>query len=106
METLAFWTKARCRNLLPPFLAGIGIVALTIVMLIVQAEARDNDDGRRDNGHEHFRDNDHGRGHDRYQYENHAYYGRPDYLYAPPTNYYVAPPAPPVIDFVFPLRFR
>jgi hypothetical protein len=33
-------------------------------------------------------------------------YGAPAYVYAPPPVYYAPPPGPPVIDFVFPLRFR
>jgi len=36
------------------------------------------------------------------------YYGdeEPRYVYAPPPVYYAPPERPPVIDFVFPLRFR
>ncbi|PKU23007.1 hypothetical protein CWS72_18365 [Telmatospirillum siberiense] len=33
-------------------------------------------------------------------------YEQPDYVYAPPPVYYAPPAGPPVVDFVFPLRFR
>jgi hypothetical protein len=43
-----------------------------------------------------------------YRYRDHRSYGydRPGYVYSPPPVYYAPPPGPPVIDFVFPLRFR
>lgn len=36
----------------------------------------------------------------------HVVYAAPSYVYAPPPVYYAPPPGPPVISFVFPLRFR
>jgi len=45
------------------------------------------------------------RDHQRNDYEFRSY-DRPAYVYSPPPVYYAPPPGPPVIDFVFPLRFR
>ncbi len=46
---------------------------------------------------------DHDRGREQHRYYRHA---APANVYAPPPVYYAPPSAPPVIDFVFPLRFR
>jgi hypothetical protein len=83
------------------FVMAFAIATLTGGLLIVPAEARDDHDNR---GHQERRHDDHGRDrHGDYRLQG---YGAPAYVYAPPPVYYAPPPGPPVIDFVFPLRFR
>ena len=70
------------------------------------AEAQDRDRDRGREYHHHHGGHDHWRYRDRDRYELRSY-GPPAYVYSPPPVYYYAPPpGPPVIDFVFPLRFR
>ena len=104
MKPASTRTSTRCWSLAPAVMAFVVAVAGSTA----PAQARDNDE--RGGDHREYR----GRGgderhyderrHDR-DYELHSY-GRPDYVYAPPPVYYAPPPGPPVIDFVFPLRFR
>jgi hypothetical protein len=78
-----------------PAVTGLVIAVLTGGMLAMPAHADDR-------GHDGRRHDDH-RGHGDYRLHS---YGRPAYVYAPPPVAYAPPPGPPVIDFVFPLRFR
>jgi len=85
------------------------IAAVGLPSLPARAEDHDGGRGRQEfrehGGPERYRDHDRGWDRDR-DYELYSY-GRPSYVYAPPPVYYYAPPpGPPVIDFVFPLRFR
>jgi len=84
-----------------PAVLALVIAALTGGLLTVPAKADDRDRGRQMERHHEGRDRDRGRE----DYRLHSY-GAPAYVYAPPPVYYAPPPGPPVIDFVFPLRFR
>jgi len=94
-----------CRNLAPPVVAPILAIALAAVIggaSTVPAYAQESN-GRYE---QRQRDNrDHHRQYDRDRYRSNSY-EHPAYVYAPPPVYYAPPPGPPVIDFVFPLRFR
>jgi hypothetical protein len=85
-----------CRKLATPVLA-IAIATIIGGASAAPARAQDNDRGRQERRQHDNRY--HGRQYDRS-------YARPAYVYAPPPVYYAPPPGPPVIDFVFPLRFR
>jgi hypothetical protein len=83
--------------------AAIALGLAVILGAATTAPARaDNDDyrGRNVERAHHERDRrDH-------RYDHSYGYERPAYVYSPPPVYYAPPPGPPVIDFVFPLRFR
>jgi hypothetical protein len=81
--------------------AAIALGLAVILGVAYAAPARADDDDHRGRSWErahHERDR-----RDRPVYRG---YERPGYVYAPPPVYYAPPPGPPVIDFVFPLRFR
>jgi hypothetical protein len=93
-----------CRKLAPP-LAALALAAVIGGASTTPARAQEFDGNR---GHQMKRDHDnrhHYRQHDDDRYEYHSY-ERPAYVYVPPPVYYAPPPAPPVVDLVFPLRFR
>ncbi len=79
--------------------ALLGLMAgLLVAVQAPPAQAADHGHGRQ--AHQ-----ERGRHDDRARYRLHSY-GAPAYAYAPPPVYYAPPPGPPVLDFVFPLRFR
>jgi len=101
MEPAMLRTGRICRKLAP------SVVALALAAVIggastAPAQAQDSNWNR---GHEVQRDHDN-RHHYRRSERDTRYYSRPAYAYAPPPVYYAPPPGPPVIDLVFPLRFR
>lgn len=103
MEAATTRTSKRRWNFSPAVMAFV-IVTLTGGLLSVPARA--DDDHGRDRGRQmqrHHEDRGRPDGHGPYQLHS---YGSPEYVYAPPPVYYAPPPGPPVIDFVFPLRFR
>ena len=101
MDSAMTRTSKRRWRVSPAILALV-IAALTGGLLTVPAKADDHGDrGRQMERHHEGRDHDRGRGD--YQLRS---YSPPAYVYAPPPVYYAPPPGPPVIDFVFPLRFR
>jgi hypothetical protein len=103
MEPAMLRSGRRCRNLAP------SVVALALAAIIggaatAPARAQEYDQGGRER---HWEQHDHGnRNHYRESDRDTRYYSRPSYVYAPPPVYYAPPPGPPIIDFVFPLRFR
>jgi hypothetical protein len=108
MEPAMLRTARRCRKLAP------SVVALAFAVVIggastAPARARDVGENRGSEMHrdhdnrQHYRQHDHHRNHKEYESRS---YGRPAYVYSPPPVYYAPPPGPPIIDFVFPLRFH
>lgn len=96
MKTAAMQIKTRYRKL-----SGIAMV-LTLAGLIgglSSMPARADDDRERNVQRERSQAPRH---------LSHRYYRHeaPRYVYAPPPVYYAPPLQPPVIDFIFPLRFR
>jgi hypothetical protein len=94
-------TGSKCPKLAPSVVA-LALAAIVGGAATAPAQAQDSDRSR---GHEVQRGHDnrhHYRQHDRES----SSYARPAYVYAPPPVYYAPPPGPPVIDLVFPLRFR
>jgi hypothetical protein len=90
---------------LAPSVVALALTAVIGATSFAPARAQESDENR---GHDMHRthDNRHHdrqRDDDRYEYR---YYQRPAYVYSPPPVYYAPPPGPPVIDLVFPLRFR
>lgn len=88
------------------FFLGISVAVMTFLANGMSSNsavaADDRDHGGRGHQMDHRRDE--GR---RYHHDDRLRsYGQPAYVYAPPPVYYAPPPGPPVIDFVFPLRFR
>jgi hypothetical protein len=105
MKRAMLRTGRQCRKLAPP--VALALAAIIGGASAAPALAQDYDRGRgyergydverrHDNRHHHYRGSD----------DDSRYYSRPAYVYAPPPVYYAPPPGPPVIDFVFPLRFR
>ena len=88
---------------LAPTVMAVVIAALAGGMSTAPAQAQQNDWNRGREVHRHHVDHERYRDHDQYQLRS---YSRPAYVYSPPPVYYAPPPGPPVIDFVFPLRFR
>jgi hypothetical protein len=93
-----------CRKLTPP-LAALALAAIIGGASTTPARAQDSDGNR---GHQMKRDHDNRHHHRQRDDDRHEYYSyeRPAYVYTPPPVYYAPPPAPPVVDLVFPLRFR
>ena len=90
---------------LGPSAAALAVAAIIGAAFTAPAQAQEYNGNR---GHQMHRAHDY-RHHyyqerDRDEYD--RSYGQPAYVYAPPPVYYAPPPGPPVIDFVFPLRFR
>jgi hypothetical protein len=79
---------------------AIVVALLTSGLLTMPAQAENHG---HDRGHQQMQRHHEDRGHGNYRLHS---YGSPAYVYAPPPVYYAPPPGPPVIDFVFPLRFR
>jgi hypothetical protein len=91
--------RARTKNqAIAGMVLTVALAALIGGLSAVPARA-DNDDRGRNVQHERVQRERH-RPHAAHRYE------APQYIYAPPPVYYAPPPRPPVIDFVFPLRFR
>jgi hypothetical protein len=90
---------------LAPAVTAVVIAALAGGMSIAPAQAQENDWNRGREVHRRHVDHERWRDRDRDQYQLYSY-SRPAYVYSPPPVYYAPPPGPPVIDFVFPLRFR
>jgi hypothetical protein len=112
MEPAMLRTARRCRKLAPSVVAlAFAVVIGGVSTAPARAQGFDENRGRemhRDHDNrEHYRQHDHHRDHhrDHNEYESRSY-GRPAYVYSPPPVYYAPPPGPPIIDFVFPLRFR
>jgi hypothetical protein len=82
---------------------ALAVATLAGGMSIAPAHAQDRDGDHWREGERHAVHHQRDRDRDRYQLHS---YGQPAYVYSPPPVYYAPPPGPPVIDFVFPLRFR
>jgi hypothetical protein len=108
MEPAMLRIGRKCRNLVPSVMA-LALAAVIGGASTTPTRAQEYDGNRGRDVHRGHDDSQRNRQRDRGQ---HAYRGedpsddRPAYVYAPPPVYYAPPPAPPVIDFVFPLRFR
>ena len=104
MESATRRTSDRRWSFAPAVMAVV-VAALAGGTSIAPAQAQDNDWNRGREVHRHYVDHERWRDRDRDQYQLYSY-SRPAYVYSPPPVYYAPPPGPPVIDFVFPLRFR
>ena len=104
MEPAMLRTSKIHRKLAPSAMALVlAAVIGGVATAPVQAQDAYRNRGREiQRGHDNRHDN---RRRDRDRYELRSY-GRPAYVYAPPPVYYAPPPGPPVVDLVFPLRFR
>lgn len=83
--------------------AALVLALATVIGGAGMAAARADDNNGHRQGNDHRRAPQRGHDHGRDQ---HRYYAAPANVYAPPPVYYAPPSGPPVIDFVFPLRFR
>jgi hypothetical protein len=102
MEPAMLRTGWKCR-ILAPAVAALALAAVIGGASTAPARAQENEWSR---GHDSQRGHDERHHYRRSDRDSHYYYSRPSYVYAPPPVYYAPPPGPPVIDFVFPLRFR